>query len=136
MKSILIPTDFSPDAKKNLSSIVSYAQKAGEPCRLLLLNTFILQNTDPDTVIKHNDEMRERSRSGLMSFRDEALRLVTTPGITVDIASHMGSLSNVVHQLLRKEKIDLVALGTPEHIEALSSLLKREKCPLLIVNGA
>ncbi len=63
--------------------------------------------------------------------------MVSNPNISVDTASHIGSLNNVVRQLLQKEKFDLVVMGKNDgkHIEAISALLKQQLCPFLITHA-
>lgn len=93
-----------------------------------------IQQTDPLQVISFNDELKRRSKAGLERQCADAMRRITNKNITVETASHMGSLNNVILQLLRKEGIDLVAMGKDggKHVESVSSLLKLQQCPLLI----
>jgi hypothetical protein len=135
MKNILIPTDFSQTSQDTFESIVSFLHESQIPCRILLLNTYIVQETDPHLVIQLNDEMKEKSRQGLERSCQDIRKLTTNPNITIETASHMGSLSNVIYQLLKKMKIDLVAIGAGEDFGAVVQLLQKHKCPLLMING-
>lgn len=134
MKKILITTDFSTHSQYTIFYVLNLLHDTQIPCKILLLNTYIVQQTDPHQVISTNDELKRISKLGLERQRDKALKNVINFNISIEIASHMGSLNNVVMQLLRKEKIDLVAMGKNggRHVESLSHLLKQQQCPLLI----
>jgi len=134
MKTILIPTDFSQNSRHTLSYVLGLFQEVQEPCRILLVNTFKVHQTDPRQVIATNDELKMKSKENLERAKTEALGLITNSRITVETVSSMGSLDNVIHQILRQEKIDLVAMGegSGKHNQAVASMLKDEQCPLLV----
>lgn len=134
MKRILIPTDFSGHSKHTIQYVISLFKDINTPCKISLIHTYKVQQTDPDKVIYENDEMKKRSRSALEEERDEAMKLISNANISIDISSHMGSLNNVVEHLLQKEKIDLVVMGKNKgkHVEMISHILKQQQCPLLI----
>lgn len=134
MKKILITTDFSAHSRHTVDYIINLFHDTQIPCNILLLNTFKVLQPDPKKVIATNDELKKLSTLGLEVERSEALRKITNPLIKVDIASHMGSLNNVVLQILQNEKVDLVGMGKKKgrHVEMMSSLLKKYNCPLLI----
>jgi hypothetical protein len=100
----------------------------------MLLNTYLVQQTDPGQVIKLNDELKNISKAGLEAERLEAVGKITNPHISIETSSHMGSLNYVILQFLQKEKIDMVAMGKNggKHVETISTLLKQQHCPLLI----
>lgn len=62
------------------------------------------------------------------------MKKVKNPNVTLEVASHMGSLNNVVLQLVQKDKFDMVAMGKSggDNVETISKMLKQQKCPLLI----
>lgn len=137
MKSIVIPTDFSPSSRYATLVVLELIKETENFCRVLLLNTFMVQHTDPDQVIRLNDELKQLSKQGLECECEAARRLVTNSNITVEVASHMGSLSNVLLHLLNKEKIDLVVLDQNGgwQMEELAGLLKQKKCQLLVTSS-
>jgi hypothetical protein len=94
----------------------------------------MVQQTDPRQVIQLNDQLKQTSKKGLEQALDYAQSQIKNPLITVDIASHMGSLNNVVLQMIRDKEFDLVAMGKNggKHVETISVLLKQLECPLLI----
>ena len=134
MTKIIITTDFSKDSKYTLEYVLNFMCKTQMPCKLLLLNTFMVQETDPKQVILLNDELKKKSKEGLERERAEALDKNPNPNITIELNSQMGSLKNVVRSLLLNDKFDLVAMGKDggKHVEQIAALLKQIRCPLLI----
>lgn len=134
MKKILITTDFSKHSKNTIKYVLDLLQKMAIPCTVVLLNTYMVLQTDAKQVITLNDEMKKKSKAGLLSEESEAKNLINNPLVTVQTISHMGSLKNVIHQLLKNENFDLVAMGKDggKHVETIQGLLKEEQCPLLI----
>lgn len=136
MKRVLIPTDFSERATHTLEYVLDLFEQTCTPCQILLLNTYIVQETDPREVIQLNDELKKRSREALGTQKANALKNIKNPNITVETASHLGSLHNVVHQLLQKGEVDLVAMGkdSGRHLEQIFTILKQYHCPVLITH--
>jgi len=93
----------------------------------------VLQN-DAKQVISLNDELKSKSKAGLLEEITQAQKQNKNPQVSIESISHMGSLKNVVHQVLKNEEIDLVAMGKDggNHVEVISNLLKEEECPLLV----
>ena len=108
--------------------------KAQIPCQIFLVNTYMVQQTDPKQVILINDELKRKSKEGLESELEEALSKNNNPQISINITSQMGSLTNVIRQMIQTEKIDLVAMGKDggKHVEKVAALLKHHGCPLLV----
>jgi len=134
MKRILITTDFSANSKHTIEYVLDFLHDTKILSEILLVNTFMVQQTDPLQVIRQNDEFKMRSRAGLEKEKSEALKKINNSNISVNTSSHMGTLSNVILQLLKKEKIDLVAMGKDggRHVETVAALLREKECPLLI----
>jgi hypothetical protein len=134
MKRILLPTDFTCHSKHTLEYVLNFLQDTQISCHITLVNTYMVQQTDPRQVIQLNDQLKQTSKKGLEQALDYAQSQIKNPLITVDIASHMGSLNNVVLQMIRDKEFDLVAMGKNggKHVETISVLLKQLECPLLI----
>lgn len=137
MKNILITTDFTKDSRYSLQYMLELLKDVQSPCKILLVNTYMVQHTDPSKIIMLNDELKSKSKDGLEKQRSETLKLITNPNISIEVASHMGSLRNVIHQLLDSTKFDLVVMGKNggKHVESVSTLLKQKHCPLLITHA-
>lgn len=135
MKNVLITTDFSSDSRYTLEYVLDFLGLTTVPSRILLLNTYVVQLTgDPLQLVSMNDELKKTSKSLLEKEIQWARTYCTNPLITFECASHMGTLNNVILNILRREKIDLVAMGKSNgnHVENVASLLKQQNCPLLI----
>jgi nucleotide-binding universal stress UspA family protein len=136
MKRILIPTDFSPHAQHTLGYVLDLMEATSVPCQILLLNTYMVQQTDPQHVIRMNDELKHNSAQKLAQEKTEALAKVKNPHISIETVSQMGSLTNVIFQLLQREKIDMVAMGknVGNHQDKIARLLEQESCPVLLTH--
>ena len=134
MKRILILTDFSSHSKYTFEYVLSFLQDTQIPCHITLVNTYIVQQTDPSQVIELNDQLKRKSKTGLEQELTNAKSKISNSLITVDIASHMGSLNNVVLHMIRNKNFDMVAMGKNcgKHVEIISGMLKQQECPLLI----
>lgn len=135
MKSVLVTTDFTPHSQYTLRYVLDLLRHTQSPSRVLLVNTYLVDlNNDPQALLQLNDELKTHSKKNLEKQKREALEWVRNPNIIIDTASHMGSLPNVITNLIRREMIDLVAMGKDggNHVEQIAELLKVQKCPLLI----
>lgn len=134
MKRILIATNFSAHSGCTIKYVLNLFKDTQIPCHILLVNTYMVQQTDPLQVILVNDELKSRSKQNLETEKVCALALIDQAAITIETSSHLGTLKNVVQHLLQKDKIDLVAMGKNggRHVETVANLLKKLKCPLLI----
>lgn len=134
MKRILVATDFSVHSRHALEHVIKLVQDSQELCRVLLLNTYQVKETDPQQAIHLHDELRKISKEKLEKERILATQLVTNPHVIIETASQMGSLKNVILQFLKFGKIDLVVLGKDENknIESLREVLKQHQCRLLV----
>lgn len=136
MKRILVATDFSEHSRHALKHAIELVRNTEHPVRITLLNSYRVQETDPLRVIDLNDELRRQSKAGLEQERQEALKLIKNPHITIDTASHIGSLSNVILQLLQVGEVDLVVLGKDggAKLASVEAMLKQKKCPFLVTS--
>ena len=137
MNNILLTTDFSKDSSHSLDYVLDILKDSKFPVKILLLHTFMVQQTDPSKIIILNDEMKLKSKMGLEELRNEAMKKVTNPNISIEVASQMGSLKNVILQLLDTSKFDLVVMGKNggKQIESVAALLKQRNCPILITHS-
>lgn len=134
MRNIIVTTDFSNHSRNSLNCVLDFIQDTHTPCRVLLLNTYVVKQTDPEKVIEVNDELKRKSLQGLETERSEALKKIHNNNITIETSSHMGSLNNVISQIIKRTKIDLVAMGKDggKNVELVSETLKKQQCPLLV----
>ena len=135
MQRILITTDFSHDSKYTIKYVLELLKNVSSPCNILLLNSYKVQQTDPNLVLSQNDDLKNNSHAKLLAEAVDMRKQITNPLLTVDIVSHMGSLRNVIYRIIQNEKIDLIAMGQDggKNVEIIAKLLREEKkCPLLI----
>jgi len=137
MKSILITTDFSSDSKYTIEYVINFMNETKIPCRILLLNTYLLpkhSHQDNNDLVSTNDELRRKSQENLIKEKQIAENILKNHDISIETASHFGTLKNVVFRLIKKEKFDFVAMGKDggKHVESIAALLKEQECPLLI----
>lgn len=131
---ILIPTDFSTNSKGLIDNVLESVHYSSLVTEVLLLNTFIVKETDPELVITANDKLKSDSKTFLGLLKSEADEKYKNPNIVIATASHLGSLKNVVQQILKKEKFDIVTV-TKEQARELNSIrdfLKENGCLLVI----
>lgn len=133
MKKVIIPTDFSPSARHCLEKVISFLAESSVAVEVILLNTYRVQHKNPVDVIRINDELKGRSKDALHEERKAAESLNKNPKIRFSTASHLGSLSNVLLQVLKSKDVDLVALSSDNpYLAEVIPTLKQEKCPLWI----
>lgn len=138
MKKVLITTDFSPHSKHAIKQVLEKFQSSGEPCQILLLNTYMVLSSDPDRMINLvnlNDELKRESKNGLALEVNEVKKMLKSEDkISINTMSHMGSLKNVIGLLLKKENIDLVVMGKDggKNVETITPFLKEKSIPLLV----
>lgn len=135
MKSILVTTDFSPHSNYSLRYILEWLKDIQSPTNIILLNTYLVDmKNDHQHLLQLNDQMRLESKKKLELQKAEALTWVKNSFTDIKTASHMGTLTNVMTNLIRTEQIDLVVMGKNGggHVEQIVDLLKKQRCPLLI----
>lgn len=138
MRNILIPTDFSLQSQATLKSVLDSLKDTKDPTRILLINTYMVDlNQEPGHLIQLNDELKNFSKRGLEIELSNAQKWVTNPNVKIETASHMGSLTNVIRNLIRIEKFDMVAMGKDQgkRVAQVASLLKMQKGPTLVTYG-
>lgn len=136
MKRILIATDFSPHSRHTLKQVLNLVKDIQVPCKILLVNTYTVNESNPKLVISTNDRLKIESKAGLEAERSEALKLISNPNITIETSSHMGSLSNVLLKIIEQFNIDLIALGKDDgkKIKNISDQLKGKNCEVLVTD--
>lgn len=141
MVKILVPTDFSTDSKKAIDFAVNFF-KDKSPSKIYLLNTYMVQPTDGNNVIDMNDRIKQMAMKGLEKAKDYSETL-TQKGkvIDIDFETHLkiGSLKNVIYQMIKEQDIDLVVMARDagKHINEVSKHLKDKssECPIVIVSA-
>jgi hypothetical protein len=136
MKKILITTDFSAQSRHTLGLVLNHLKDTKDVCQIILLNTYLVQYFDPELLISVNDELKIKSRAGLEQEKALAIKLNTNKNVSIEIATHIGSLNNVIQYLVRRDGIDMVAMGKEDGnaLEAVKLSLKDHTTCSLFIN--
>lgn len=135
MKTILVPTDFSANAEKALDFAADLAQKM--PAKLHVFNAFDLPYSQNVMTTSLLDALRESSEIGLK----EIAKKLEAKGVVFATESKMGNPISVSRDLVTREKVDLLVLGTrgASGIEAVligsnaAAILHAVDCPVLAI---
>ncbi|MBC9795802.1 universal stress protein [Sinomicrobium weinanense] len=114
MKRILVPTDFSANARNAVDYAVQLFED--EACEFILLHTFGAGNTTNMMVLQASNPAYEaalvRSQKGLKGLFD----ILSSSGIsrdhTFDMVSRYGRLAETVKDLIEERNIDMIVMGT------------------------
>lgn len=106
---ILIPTDFSGNARKALDYALTLFGDA-EP-DVTLLNTWQIPHTGVGMLVSIEDILRDESERTMADLVEE-LKGSTRNSFPIRGLVRAGSLAEVIRGLLREEKFDYVVMGT------------------------
>lgn len=131
---ILVPTNFSPDSTKLLEEVLLRIQDTRTPTEILLLNTFTVKETNPALVITENDRLKKESLQSLQKLKATTDSKNKNPFVLVTVASHLGTLKNVIQQILIKEDFDEIAITKEQSsdISGILKFLKEKSCAVFI----
>ncbi|NBG66320.1 universal stress protein [Acidiluteibacter ferrifornacis] len=139
MKKILIPTDFSQNAKKATDYAITLFDS--KETSITLLNTFSIPYTSAEVAYSVNDIIYDNAQ---LLFEEEVKRIQNKfPNLESKITTsfHVGSVIQVVNSIEMKENIDLIVMGTKgaSGMSAVligsttASIIKNITAPLLVV---
>lgn len=138
MKTILVPTDFSDNARNALSYAIQFF---GNDNLLVLLNTWQTPYTPPEVLISVEDILMKASREGLEKEILWAKSLPGTERIRFETVSEFGNLVDIIKKVVRERAVDFVVMGTLGASGIKETLIgsntaaaaKSVACPLLII---
>lgn len=111
MKHIIVPTDFSEEAKNALTFASELAQKEGAEITVLhVVNTtqvFHPTYIDPVLTSRLIDDLRANAENTLDRWREEF-----APGVNIEACVEGFSLSDAINHLLDRKPADLIVMGT------------------------
>ncbi len=110
MKKILIPTDFSKNARTAMEYAVDMF--GHDNVKYMLLNTYENVQRTTDMLISIRDWLQKDSQSGLK--READYLLSSRPDMSLDVETHsiFGSLVGIIKSLVKKGDVDLIVMGT------------------------
>jgi hypothetical protein len=131
---ILIPTDFSHTSKSLIEQIVNSLHETETLTEILILNTFIVKETDPEQVIVANDKLKSESKTSLEELKSLTMSKILNPNVQIQTVSHLGTLKNVIQQILKKERFDQLAVTKEQASEltAIKDFLRERACSFVI----
>ena len=147
MKNILVLTDFSKNSKNAAAVGVFLSSKLNT--NLLLFNSYVTNSVAPvvsepwmlNEVIWGDDDNKDSLNKQATQLRDAIDQLGATdakPVVYCEIGE--GKLGNMVHEIIRKEKIELVIMGAraekPDDDvfgSDINSVIQKSRRPVLIV---
>lgn len=137
MKRILVPTDFSANAQHALKYAVMLAKKTN--AEIILLHTWL---PGADTLLARDITMTNAKIQAKIDAKLEAIsKKFQTPKIKFRYASREGNLQAFIKEIVKKQKIDLVVMGTKGAGKITGRLfgsntskeMETTECPLIAV---
>jgi nucleotide-binding universal stress UspA family protein len=127
---ILIPTDFSPASDYPIEFVLALLGHTQEFFQIILLSTYLVDEVCPLEVITANDRLKFEARRRLEAQRQRF------PEAPIEIETRLGSLSNVIHTILKKEKVNLIVMSHQNRdcLLRVTQLTQDLRCPLLLLN--
>ena len=148
MKTILVPTDFSPAAETAMSVAASIAGK--ENAELVLLHVLEFPggdslNVEAEVLTLENWDEKIFSLKQVQAAKQKLSRRVgelASKGIESTSQLRIGSPFHGIHNFITAEKVDLVVMGTAGHskLEEMiigsntEKVVRHAKCPVLTVH--
>jgi nucleotide-binding universal stress UspA family protein len=137
VKSILIPTDFSPASTHAADYILDFFKDTQTPIVITLLNAYLVPHVDGSQIISANDNLKRQINQKLLAEKERLTNLGTNPNITIKTEACLGAVENVIPRNADKSPYGLIAMGKNggSYIQRISDILKSQnsKTPLLIV---
>jgi len=137
-KTILIPTDFSENAR----NAIRYALNLfGDGNHFILLNTWQTPYTPPEVLISVEDILMNASKEGLAKEIEWVKSISSNGKNTYETISEFGILVEILKTVVRERNIDFVVMGT-QGARGLQEVLlgsntaaaaKSLNCPLLAI---
>lgn len=125
IKRILVPTDYSSDAKSALTEAIRLAKMLPHPPEIIHQFVYTIPNEIHLELLKSQESVEERMRKGAIEYHRRYIRDIDTQGITIIPEIQQKKRGNVawhIHQYAKKADIDLIIMGAKGH-NSLSSFL-------------
>ena len=139
MKKVLLPTDFSKNAKN--AAVFALSLFKNDKCEFYLLNTYQIPLSVAKGVISYNDILRKRSFKKLQKWKEVLTKKLQNPQHVIETVSNLGNPVNVIRRRVLKDKFDILIIasrienGSEETTKEciLSNVIKNVNCPTIIV---
>lgn len=110
MKKILVPTDFSEYALNALFVAFRLAKRFG--AELLLVNAYNVPHSGASIMVSLDDIIRKDSEDGMAALVNRIKEIEEFKDVTFNTEIQHGALADVLLDVIKKENIDMVIMGT------------------------
>lgn len=140
MKTILIPTDFSANAKNAAKYAISLF--GGDPANeFVLFNSYDLLFSNPEVVISVFDMMEEDSKRGLELEKQYLSTLFPDKEFDIEVVSRRGETVRTIDDYAQKINADYIVMGTKGASglketfigSNAAAVIKKATCPVILV---
>ena len=139
MKKILIPTDFSKNARN--AALFAFSLFEKDQCKFYLLNTYEIPLSVAKEVISYNDIQRQKSVEKLQKWKGDLTIKLQNPQHIIEILSNLGNPVNVIRRRVLEDKFDILIIASQigngleeSNTECiLTGVVKNANCPTIIV---
>lgn len=140
MRTILVPTDFSKNAKNALNYAIAMATK--EKAKIILLHSFNITYTSPDIPMAYYEEQLIATENEVKKILEGLCNYVKKKSkVECSAISREGIAVDVILEVTKKKKIDMVIMGTKgasgikEVLIGSNSakVVSKSKCPVIVV---
>lgn len=140
MKTILLPTDFSENAK-NASRYAFSMFNDDEHYRFLLVNTFAMPYSASEVIVSVNDIIEQDSRKGLENEISQLKKPFKNLESTLEGVSTQGETVSEIEKVAKNQSADYIVMGTKGSSGLMevfvgsvtSSVLKNVATPVLVI---
>ena len=144
MKKILVPTDFSENAKKALQFAAEISIKTGAPIEILHVNTTAAYFAAPPDVIFDSTELDSYAASVATDLRIlKGALTIPEKFAHLDLETRIenGYLHTTLKRIAEEDEVDLIVMGTRGATGALEffvgsnteKVIRTAACPVLVV---
>lgn len=114
MKNILVPTDFSKEASHALEAAAAIARQTGASVQLLhvIQTAYEHEYNSGSSIPREVKEKLDLAKEEVNEKLEKTIQPFRTEGIQMEPYIKMGSIFQQVSDIIAKEKIDLIVMGT------------------------
>lgn len=139
-ETIVVPTDFSPAAEKALELAAQLARQAG-PAKLLLVNAYAVPLELEALAIYGAKQVYEELAAESDKQLKEILERLRKEGVSAESMGNHGRPEDVIVELARERKADLIVMGTHgrtglPHVllgSVAERVIRNAPCPVITV---